>query len=68
MGMTKGADIGIGDINNLCPQCREELGVMDFAKGLGYIKYRIRLPKLELWVIIIVYFADTMGGKHVETI
>jgi len=27
-------DIGIEDINDLCPQCREELGVMDML-GFG---------------------------------
>jgi hypothetical protein len=27
-------DIGIDDINDLCPQCREELGVMDLL-GFG---------------------------------
>ena len=27
-------DIGIEDINDLCPQCREELGVMNFL-GFG---------------------------------
>ncbi|MDO9530057.1 MAG: hypothetical protein Q7J27_13000 [Syntrophales bacterium] len=42
--------------------------IMDFAREFGYIKYRMRLPKLELWVIIFEHFADSMGGKHVETI
>jgi len=27
-------DIGVEDINDLCPQCREELGVMDLL-GFG---------------------------------
>jgi hypothetical protein len=27
-------DLGIDDINNLCPQCREELGVMNLL-GFG---------------------------------
>ena len=27
-------DAGVEDINDLCPQCREELGVMDLL-GLG---------------------------------
>jgi len=27
-------DIGIDDINDLCPQCREEIGVMDLL-GFG---------------------------------
>ena len=27
-------DIGVEDINDLCPQCREELGVMDML-GFG---------------------------------
>jgi len=27
-------DIGVEDINDLCPQCREELGVMNLL-GLG---------------------------------
>jgi hypothetical protein len=27
-------DIGVEDINDLCPQCREKLGVMDLI-GLG---------------------------------
>ncbi len=25
-------DIGVDDINDLCPQCREELGVMDLLR------------------------------------
>jgi hypothetical protein len=41
---------------------------MDFARELGYIKYRMRLPKMKLWVIIFVHFTDSMGGKHVEAI
>ncbi len=27
-------DIGIDDVNDICPQCREELGVMDLP-GFG---------------------------------
>ncbi|MBW2600070.1 MAG: hypothetical protein JRC60_08380 [Deltaproteobacteria bacterium] len=27
-------DLGVDDINELCPQCREELGVMDLL-GFG---------------------------------
>ena len=27
-------DIGVEDVNDLCPQCREELGVMDL---LGFV-------------------------------
>jgi hypothetical protein len=40
-GITRGrgndrgdTDIGVEDINDLCPQCREELGVMDLP-GFG---------------------------------
>jgi len=33
-GMTEGGNIGVEDINDLCPQCREELGVMDLP-GFG---------------------------------
>jgi hypothetical protein len=41
---------------------------MNFVRAFGYSKYQIMLPKLELWLIILAYFADSMGGKHVETI
>ncbi|MBW2544875.1 MAG: hypothetical protein JRD43_05315 [Deltaproteobacteria bacterium] len=30
-----GGSIGVEDINDLCPQCREELGVMDL---LGFVE------------------------------